>query len=379
MYLKDFINTILSIQYVDKKLDSTFLERLTISKNLLEGISTENRSSGSPFFLNDLGVRYIVSAKEYTKWNIKGLNLNIPTSNELKTDMINADIKLLPYIMDACALITGDIDAIFDVVCERKDEILNNGSYVAEIYSGTICASKGSKLASDFFLRAITIANYEKDINHVITGYHRLIITKLKRFKDFSDVQRLLNILLTEQISKSKDKELYMALYDNMLGLAIVMEQNAFSWIAAKAMLINAANHIREYLAFCTNDTMRSQAERYKGQVAINLVQLEIQKNNFKSANAIAIKNLDHVKKFSKGYVAEAYSTLAYTKFLLKDYKNSVSTSKQSVNEHIKIGNYDGVKASREMLIGNYMKLGLKEEASKEAQLILDKSFKLES
>ena len=78
------------------------------------------------------------------------------------------------------------------------------------------------------------------------------------------------------------------------------MEQNAFSWIAA--------NHIREYLAFCTNDTMRSQAERYKG-----------------------------------------------------------------------IGNYDGVKASREMLIGNYMKLGLKEEASKEAQLILDKSFKLES
>ncbi|WP_181414734.1 hypothetical protein [Lactobacillus helveticus] len=54
------------------------------------------------------------------------------------------------------------------------------------------------------------------------------------------------------------------------------MEQNAFSWIAAKAMLINAANHIREYLAFCTNDTMRSQAERYKGQVAINLVQLEI-------------------------------------------------------------------------------------------------------
>lgn len=31
------------------------------------------------------------------------------------------------------------------------------------------------------------------------------------------------------------------------------------------------------------------------------------------------------------------------------------------------------------MLIGNYMKLGLKEEASKEAQLILDKSFKLES
>ncbi|WP_072748948.1 hypothetical protein [Lactobacillus helveticus] len=70
---------------------------------------------------------------------------------------------------------------------------------------------------------------------------------------------------------------------------------------------------------------------------------------------------------------------MAYTQFLLKDYKNSVSTSKQSVNEHIKIGNYDGVKASREMLIGNYMKLGLKEEASKEAQLILDKSFKLES
>ncbi|MFH4427975.1 hypothetical protein, partial [Lactobacillus helveticus] len=38
----------------------------------------------------------------------------------------------------------------------------------------------------------------------------------------------------------------------------------------------------------------------YKGQVAINLVQLEIQKNNFKSANAIAIKNLDHVKNFLK-------------------------------------------------------------------------------
>ncbi|WP_251716402.1 hypothetical protein [Lactobacillus agrestimuris] len=379
MYLKEFINAILSIQDINKKLDSTFLERLTISQSLLEGISTENRSSGSPFFLNDLGVRYIVSAREYTEWNIKKLNLELPTSDELRSDMINADIKLLPYIMDACALITGDIDTIFDVVCKRKNEILNFGSYTAEIYSGTVCASKGSKLSYDFFLQAISRANSEKDINHVITGYHRLIITKLKRFTEFSDAQRLLNILLTEQIPKSKDKEMYMALYDNMLGLAIVMEQSDFSWISAKTMLINATDRIQNYLTFCTDDTMRSQAERYKGQVAINLVQLEIQKNNLKSTNTIAIKNLNHVKKYSKGYIAEAYSTLAYTQFLLKDYKNAVITSKQSVNEHIKIGNYDGVKASREMLIGNYMKLGMKKEAAKEAQLILDKSFKLES
>lgn len=376
MYLEDFINQILSIPKFDKKIDSAFLERLNISKKLLEGTSVRDRSSRSPFFLNDLGVRFTTSPREFVEWNTKKINVKIPSYDKLVSDMLQAEIGLLPYIMDACILLTGNFDAVFDIVSRRKSEILKHGTYNALIYSGTVCASKGSKDSYLYFSKAIQRAG---DINHVITAYHRLIITKLKRFHDYEGAQELLYTLISKEIPRSKDKDLYMALFDNMLGLAVVMEPNSFSLVMAKTLLVNATDRINKYVSTCSSIKGKSQAERYKGQVAINLVQLEIQKHDYKLAYHIAINNLEHVRIYSKGYVAEACSILAYTQYLLKNYHDVLMTSKEALNEHADIGNFDGVKASREMLISCYIKLGMKEEAKAEAQLILDKSFKKEN
>ncbi|GMM20360.1 hypothetical protein LAYK6_15750 [Lactobacillus amylovorus subsp. amylovorus] len=87
MYLENFVEKVLSIPDIDKKINSTFLERLTVSKKLLEGTSVEDRSSRSPFFLNDLGVRYTVSPKEFTKWSIKNLNVTLPSTSNLENDL----------------------------------------------------------------------------------------------------------------------------------------------------------------------------------------------------------------------------------------------------------------------------------------------------
>ena len=373
MYLENFVEEVLSIPNIDKKLNSTFLERLSVSKKLLEGTSVEERSSRSPFFLNDLGVRYTVSPKEFTKWSIKDLDVDFPSTSNLEKDLEEANINLLPYVMDSSALLTGDFETIFKVVSKRESEILKFGSYNALIYSGTVAASQNSKLAYVFFSEAINRARKDNDINHVITAYHRLIITKLKRY--LKEAQELLDELVSREIPKSSDKDLYMALYDNMLGLAIVMEPNDFSIISAKSMLINATRRINEYVAQCTDKNKKSQAERYKGQVGINLVQLELENNHYNEANRIALSNLEHVKKYSKGYAAEAYSVLAYTQFMLGEYQEALHTSQLATNAHVEVGNYDGVQASREMLINCYMKLGMKVKAKEQAQLILDKSF----
>ena len=377
MYLENFVEEVLSIPNIDKKLNSTFLERLSVSKKLLEGTSVEERSSRSPFFLNDLGVRYTVSPKEFTKWSIKDLDVDFPSTSNLEKDLEEANINLLPYVMDSSALLTGDFETIFKVVSKRESEILKFGSYNALIYSGTVAASQNSKLAYVFFSEAINRARKDNDINHVITAYHRLIITKLKRY--LKEAQELLDELVSREIPKSSDKDLYMALYDNMLGLAIVMEPNDFSIISAKSMLINATRRINEYVAQCTDKNKKSQAERYKGQVGINLVQLELENNHYNEANRIALSNLEHVKKYSKGYAAEAYSVLAYTQFMLGEYQEALHTSQLATNAHVEVGNYDGVQASREMLINCYMKLGMKVKAKEQAQLILDKSFQHES
>ena len=377
MYLENFVEEVLSIPNIDKKLNSTFLERLSVSKKLLEGTSVEERSSRSPFFLNDLGVRYTVSPKEFTKWSIKDLDVDFPSTSNLEKDLEEANINLLPYVMDSSALLTGDFETIFKVVSKRESEILKFGSYNALIYSGTVAASQNSKLAYVFFSEAINRARKDNDINHVITAYHRLIITKLKRY--LKEAQELLDELVSREIPKSSDKDLYMALYDNMLGLAIVMEPNDFSIISAKSMLINATRRINEYVAQCTDKNKKSQAERYKGQVGINLVQLELENNHYNEANRIALSNLEHVKKYSKGYAAEAYSVLAYTQFMLVEYQEALHTSQLATNAHVEVGNYDGVQASREMLINCYMKLGMKVKAKEQAQLILDKSFQHES
>lgn len=379
MYLENFVEEVLSIPNIDKKLNSTFLERLSVSKKLLEGTSVEERSSRSPFFLNDLGVRYTVSPKEFTKWSIKDLDVDFPSTSNLEKDLEEANINLLPYVMDSSALLTGDFETIFKVVSKRESEILKFGSYNALIYSGTVAASQNSKLAYVFFSEAINRARKDNDINHVITAYHRLIITKLKRFHDLKEAQELLDELVSREIPKSSDKDLYMALYDNMLGLAIVMEPNDFSIISAKSMLINATRRINEYVAQCTDKNKKSQAERYKGQVGINLVQLELENNHYNEANRITLSNLEHVKKYSKGYAAEAYSVLAYIQFMLGEYQEALHTSQLATNAHVEVGNYDGVQASREMLINCYMKLGMKVKAKEQAQLILDKSFQHES
>ena len=379
MYLENFVEEVLSIPNIDKKLNSTFLERLSVSKKLLEGTSVEERSSRSPFFLNDLGVRYTVSPKEFTKWSIKDLDVDFPSTSNLEKDLEEANINLLPYVMDSSALLTGDFETIFKVVSKRESEILKFGSYNALIYSGTVAASQNSKLAYVFFSEAINRARKDNDINHVITAYHRLIITKLKRFHDLKEAQELLDELVSREIPKSSDKDLYMALYDNMLGLAIVMEPNDFSIISAKSMLINATRRINEYVAQCTDKNKKSQAERYKGQVGINLVQLELENNHYNEDNRITLSNLEHVKKYSKGYAAEAYSVLAYTQFMLGEYQEALHTSQLATNAHVEVGNYDGVQASREMLINCYMKLGMKVKAKEQAQLILDKSFQHES
>lgn len=379
MYLENFVEEVLSIPNIDKKLNSTFLERLSVSKKLLEGTSVEERSSRSPFFLNDLGVRYTVSPKEFTKWSIKDLDVDFPSTSNLEKDLEEANINLLPYVMDSSAVLTGDFETIFKVVSKRESEILKFGSYNALIYSGTVAASQNSKLAYVFFSEAINRARKDNDINHVITAYHRLIITKLKRFHDLKEAQELLDELVSREIPKSSDKDLYMALYDNMLGLAIVMEPNDFSIISAKSMLINATRRINEYVAQCTDKNKKSQAERYKGQVGINLVQLELENNHYNEANRITLSNLEHVKKYSKGYAAEAYSVLAYTQFMLGEYQEALHTSQLATNAHVEVGNYDGVQASREMLINCYMKLGMKVKANEQAQLILDKSFQHES
>ena len=377
MYLENFVEEVLSIPNIDKKLNSTFLERLSVSKKLLEGTSVEERSSRSPFFLNDLGVRYTVSPKEFTKWSIKDLDVDFPSTSNLEKDLEEANINLLPYVMDSSALLTGDFETIFKVVSKRESEILKFGSYNALIYSGTVAASQNSKLAYVFFSEAINRARKDNDINHVVTAYHRLIVTKLKRY--LKEAQELLDELVSREIPKSSDKDLYMALYDNMLGLAIVMEPNDFSIISAKSMLINATRRINEYVAQCTDKNKKSQAERYKGQVGINLVQLELENNHYNEANRIALSNLEHVKKYSKGYAAEAYSVLAYTQFMLGEYQEALHTSQLATNAHVEVGNYDGVQASREMLINCYMKLGMKVKAKEQAQLILDKSFQHES
>lgn len=168
MYLENFVEKVLSIPDIDKKINSTFLERLTVSKKLLEGTSVEDRSSRSPFFLNDLGVRYTVSPKEFTKWSIKNLNVTLPSTSNLENDLTEGNINLLPYIMDSSALLMGDFETIFKVVSKRKSEILKYGSYNALIYSGTVSASQNSKLAYIFFSEAINRAHQDKDINHVI-------------------------------------------------------------------------------------------------------------------------------------------------------------------------------------------------------------------
>ncbi|WP_407881552.1 hypothetical protein [Furfurilactobacillus entadae] len=231
------------------------------------------------------------------------------------------------------------------------------------------------KDAYDFFSAAIKKA---PDVNHVITGYHRLIVSKMKRFHDSKNLRQLMDQMVSIEIPKSAERKLYFALFENLLGLGMVMEEAPLSWISAKTSLLVAADYISEFLQESTNIDLISQARRYQGQVGINMVQLEVSNNDLDQALFVATENLDNVKKYSTDYVAEAYNTLGYTEYLCKNYEDAIVHLKTAVDEQSKIGNLDGIIDARRILISCYVKLKDNKKAETEARLIIEKSFEFE-
>jgi hypothetical protein len=376
MYLEAYINEALKSVKANKYSNAAFLERLSVASKLLKGVQTETRTVKAPFFLNDLGVRYSDGPKEFAEWNSKQIEVALPSHKQIVNDLENWSVTKLADVFDACVLLTGDYAAVMEVALSRKDDIINNGSISALTYSGSACAALGNKAAYTFFDRAINISKSNKD---TITNIHRLIVTKLKRFKDFSGAEKLMNRLVSVEIKNSNYKKVYMGLFDNILGLGEIMEKSPLSWISAKTNLLNAKDSIEEYLTYSSDLDMVSQAFRYRGQVELNLVQLEIMKGNLSSAKILAQNNVRYVRKNATEYLPEAVSTLAYLEYLNKDYNKSISTTKEAINLHAEIGNLDGIIAGRETLIGNYTKLKRKSEAINEARLIKSKSFEIES
>ncbi|GKT04628.1 hypothetical protein [Furfurilactobacillus entadae] len=145
MYLKTYVETALNKLNSSKYENTAFSERLEVAAALLKGVPFEERSSRAPFFLNDLGVRFTESPREFAAWNSDKIDVTLPTSNEILDDLMKFNIDKLHYLLDAVVLITGDYDSVVQAVLQRKQEILSKGSYEALIYSGTAVASREKK------------------------------------------------------------------------------------------------------------------------------------------------------------------------------------------------------------------------------------------
>ena len=326
------------------------------------------RTIDIPYALNDLGVREFKDLSLFAKANAKRAAVSIPTSNELYTELMAVDLENFSIWIDAAILLTGDYYAILKAIQARKSEIISKGNYTALIYSGTAIAFVNPDDAIALFDLA---AKKAPTPILKVTAYHRAAVTALKRKREYQQARQRIHQMLQIEIVEMNDRLAALALIDNLYSLLLIMENDTIEiQITSEIFIANA--HLLSNCIMNSESTEKekSQAARYRSQIAINYAQLLEKRGDKEGAIRIFRNNLVEVVRDADEYYCEAVACLAYALYLNDEYTESIIYSKKAIQAYSKIGKIDSLKTAREVLLGAYEKSGNHTEALQVLKLL---------
>ena len=350
-------------------LTPAYRHRLLYAYSLLTGGVLPAREIDVPYYLNDLGVRQFKEIAIYCRENLKRVSVELPSTSEIISFLLNTPLDQLSKSFDAVILSTGNYEAISEVVAKKKKEILESNIYQLLIYSATAFVAVNPEDSLEFFRKA---ALCSPSAVSAAVAYHRMAVTTLKRLHNFSDTKNIILEMLKFNVLNTTEKLMIFALINNLYALLALMENDKNSDFISYLAIYNSSIMIDSLIGRSLSEQERSQAIRYKSQIAINEAQIYIKQGNRQSAIKVLKENLDYIQEKAPEYVCEASGCLAYALFLEGNFNDSIEYAKKSIREYSLIGDLKGLKNTREILAGAYEKAGQHEKALETVRLLED-------
>lgn len=326
------------------------------------------RTIDIPYALNDLGVRRFDSMRDFAYLNSERIGIPLPTTRELIIEAANEPRSKLAHFFDAVVLLTGDYGALEKVVQTRGSEIMANHDFELLIYSGTVLAAIDTAQAVRYYKTAEKCA---PNMISRVTALHRAAVTQLKRAKDYGAARAQMQEMLDIPLESLNDKLIAVALIDNLYCLLLTLEDFDKELFASELLIQNA--HLMTKCIISNekvSSKKKSQAARYRSQIAINHAQLLVHRKDFSGAVKILLNNLDATAQDASEYICEAQGCLAYAYYLADEWENSIHTAKEAIRAYSAIGDLKGLRTTREILVGAYEKAGRHSDALAEIERI---------
>lgn len=360
MFFEQYLNSIPSHPSI-KEIPPVYITRANYAKNVLkEKKESSPRTIDLPYLLNDLGVRRSKSPEILASYGASLLNVQLPSTNQLIDDLMNCNISDYATLSDLIVLNTGNYNAVANASINRYNELKENGSYEALVYSAGAIAALFPDKAINLYLRACQSAHSV----YAAMALHRAAVTALKRKKDITQSRQLLLRLLEYHTDNMVDELTKMALFNNLYSLLLLLDDSQSNDYTDKEVLIVNAHLLCERL-LQTNASLKekSQAARYRSQIALNYAQIYHGKGEHSKAVALLTKNLSEVEQDAPEYLSEAFASLAYSCYLNQDYHSAIPYASRASAEYYTIGECIGMKTAQEIVISSYEKLGQHNES----------------
>ena len=364
MYFEEYVNNLLAQK---EKIDDVYLQRLMFAQNTISGRKLNfKRTVALPYLLNDLGVRRSKSPSLLAESMAAKVGVKIPSTEMLTKDLSACAIESFADLCDAVVLCTGDYDAVANAAMNRKEELVQGRDYISLVYSGTAIAEPLPQEAVYFFQFASECARNDMD---AIIALHRAAATALKRLHNYSQTTGFIKQLMQHPVGTLAEELKKVALANNLYALLLIMDTSKRSHDYAKDMItLNAhleCSCIIDEGCKCS-DTVKSEAARYRSQIAINYAQLLQNEGNYKGAVAFLERNLEQVQKDSPEYMPEALAAAGYACYMNRQFSDAVEHLQKAVDLFDGIGEIMGKKTATEILISSLEK----SERNAEAQTV---------
>lgn len=361
MHFEEYVNNLLTQK---RNFSDTYLQRLMLAKSVIDGKKVDTtRTVTLPYLLNDLGVRRSKSPSLLAEAVATKAGVKIPSTEMLTEDLSMCNIESFADLSDAVVLCTGDYDAVANAVMNRKVELIQHRDYVSLVYSGTAIAEPHPQEAISFFQQASKCAHNDMD---AIIALHRAAATALKRVHDYPKATDFIRQIMEHPVSTLVEELKKYALANNLYALLLIMDTSKCSQDYAKDMItLNAhleCSCIIDDTCKCSH-IVKSEAARYRSQIAINYAQLLQNEKDYKGAAAFLEKNIEQVQKDSPEYMPEALAAAGYACYLSGQFADAIEHLQKAVGLFDDIGEIVGKKTATEILISALEKSGRSTEA----------------
>lgn len=329
----------------------------------LELSAVGTRQTNSPNYISDLGLRTREDPRIYLSESIKPIGINLSEYESMFSvdDFYNSwvnegcDSFSLIHHFDVLVNFAGQWDtaaALSRYVWENNN---HNCNYVLLTYLASCLSVEQDSSSGDIYEYMLkNIANCSV-VDCIMTRirFAAWLIKRKDLLRDgiaqlYSNIKQIKDAVRNYRLSHA-DGVVLECVTDNLLALAFLKQ-------GLKKEAINIIDSAYSRMHFIDGQvvTKIEEALRFRQQITINKIQLQVLDGKFDEAYILAKDYLSWVESRKLGYESEATILLSYLEYLRHNYRSAIKFANLSLGLSVSDGSIKQVALIRKLLIASY-------------------------